>query len=228
MAFGQLHPVGSEDHFVRRLRHFEECGFRALVVTCDTPTAGWRERNRRNRYTPPHSVAGGNFADDEGSGDAFSDLFGGSGPAWDWEKLGRLMGRTTLPWMAKGVTTVQDAEAAIDAGASAIGVSNHGGRQLDHLPAALDVLPEIVGAVGGRARIAFDSGVRRGSDVVKALALGADVVLLGRLAIYGLVVGGEAGVARVLGLLREEVANILTLLGCAGLADLDRRFLRRL
>ncbi|RVX40043.1 4-hydroxymandelate oxidase [Nonomuraea polychroma] len=227
MAFGQLHPVGPEDAFTRRLKHFEGCGFRALVVTCDTPTAGWRERNRRNGYTPPHAVTGGNFAGDEGTGDAFADLFGGSGPAWTWEKLRRLMSGTSLPWMAKGITTVPDAEAAIAAGASAIGVSNHGGRQLDGLPAALDALPEIAGAVGDRAHIAFDSGVRRGSDVVKALALGADVVVLGRLAVYGLIAGGEAGVARVLDLLRQEVVNILTLLGCAGLNDLDRGFLRR-
>ncbi|WP_327582817.1 alpha-hydroxy-acid oxidizing protein [Nonomuraea sp. NBC_00507] len=228
MAFGQLHPVGSEDAFIRRLAHFEDCGFRALVVTCDTPTAGWRERNRRNGYTPPHAVTGGNFTGGEGTGDAFADLFGGSGPAWTWEKLARLMSGTSLPWMAKGITTVPDAEAAIAAGASAIGVSNHGGRQLDGLPAALDVLPEIADAVGGRAQIAFDSGVRRGSDVVKALALGADVVVLGRLAIYGLIADGEAGVTRVLGLLSGEMANILTLLGCAALTDLDRGFLRPL
>ncbi|WP_188195281.1 alpha-hydroxy acid oxidase [Nonomuraea sp. SYSU D8015] len=228
MSFAQVHPAGAADGFLRRLEHLEEAGFRALVVTCDTPTAGWRERNRRNRYTPPHAVVAGNFAEGEGTGDAFADLFGGDGPAWRWDELGRLMARTTLPWMAKGITTVRDAEAAIEAGASAIGVSNHGGRQLDGLPAALDVLPEIAAAVAGRAQLAFDSGVRRGSDVVKALALGADVVVLGRAAVYGLVAGGEDGVIRVLDLLREEMDNVLTLLGVTGLTGLDQGFLRRL
>ena len=105
-------------------------------------------------------------------------------------------------------------------------VSSHGGRQLDGVPAALEQLPEVAGAVGGQLQIGFDSGVRRGSEVVTAIALGADVVVLGRLAVYGLVAGGEQGVRRVLQLLREEIVTVLTLLGRGGISELDRTALQ--
>ncbi|RSM61990.1 alpha-hydroxy-acid oxidizing enzyme [Kibdelosporangium aridum] len=223
VAFGQFHPVGSESSFLRMLERLEATGFRALVLTCDCPTAGWRERNLRNSYSPPHEAVRGNYPDMES---AFGHLFRQDGPTWSWRQLGRVMRRTTLPWMAKGIMTADDAMAAIEAGASAIGVSNHGGRQLDGQPGALDVLPEIVDAVGGEVEISFDGGIRRGADVVKALALGADVVLLGRLVLYGLAAGGETGVVRVLELLRDEIGNILTLLGRGSIGGLDRAVLR--
>jgi 4-hydroxymandelate oxidase len=126
--------------------------------------------------------------------------------------------------MAKGVLTAEAAVAAVDAGASAVLVSNHGGRQLDGTPAPLDQLPEIVAAVGGRAQIALDSGVRSGGDVVTALASGADAVVIGRLAAYGLAAAGEVGVRRVHQLVRE----ILTLLGVGSVRDLGPEFLQKI
>lgn len=146
---------------------------------------------------------------------------------WDWELLAGLMDRSPLPWMAKGILTVDDAERAIAAGASAVLVSNHGGRQLDGAPTALEQLPDIAEAVGSRAQIALDSGIRRGADIVKALALGADVVVLGRLAVYGLTAAGEAGVRQVHRLLHDEIRTILTLLGRGGVRELRRDAVRR-
>jgi 4-hydroxymandelate oxidase len=136
------------------------------------------------------------------------------------------MAETTLPWIAKGILTGEDAEKAAAAGASAVLVSSHGGRQLDGVPAALEQLPEVADAVGGQLQIAFDSGIRRGAEVVTAIALGADVVVLGRLAVYGLVAGGEQGVRRVLQLLRDEIVTVLTLLGRGGVTELDRTALQ--
>ncbi|GID29901.1 alpha-hydroxy acid oxidase [Paractinoplanes brasiliensis] len=220
VRFGQLHPTGSRDSFLRMLGRFEDAGFDAIVVTCDCPVAGWRERNRRNGFIPPQEVVGGNYPNDS---ETFQNLFSAGGTGWDWVTLGRAMRHTSLPWLAKGIMTEPDAQAALDAGAAAIGVSNHGGRQLDDLPAALNALPAIAAAVGDHAQISFDGGVRRGSDVVKALALGADVVILGRLIFHGLAAAGESGVLAVLELLREEISTTLTLLGHGGVADLDEQ-----
>jgi 4-hydroxymandelate oxidase len=195
----------------------------------DAPTLGWRDRVLRRRFTPDLSVAMGNYP--PGSGFTLEEVFGQfftrDRQAWGWDQLAELMAETTLPWIAKGILTGEDAEAAAAAGASAVLVSSHGGRQLDGVPAALGQLPEVADAVGGQLQIAFDSGVRRGSDVVTAIALGADVVMLGRLAVYGLVAGGEQGVRRVLQLLREEIVTVLTLLGRGGISELDRTALQQ-
>ncbi len=137
------------------------------------------------------------------------------------------MRHTDLPWIAKGILTAHDTRAAIDAGAAAVLVSNHGGRQLDGTPGALDQLPEVVAAADGRIEVLLDSGVRCGTDVVKALALGARAVIIGRLAAAGLAAGGEAGVARVLTLLREEMVTVLTLLGHGSVTELTPEVLQR-
>ncbi len=228
-AFGQLHPMGPEDNFLRMLDRYESAGYQAFCVTCDCPTAGWRERNMHNRFVPPTEVIGGNYP---AGGDieletVFGQLFYNDQPVWSWDKLGELMRHSSLPWMAKGIMTPEDAVAAVAAGASGLLVSNHGGRQLDGVMASLDALPAIRDAVGPSISIALDSGVRRGTDVVKAIALGADVVVLGRLAVYGLAAGGEAGVMRVMELLAEEITTVLTLLGRGGIAELDRSALVR-
>jgi 4-hydroxymandelate oxidase len=138
-------------------------------------------------------------------------------PAWSWAQLEQAAGRAGLPWIAKGILTGEAALAALAAGASVILVSNHGGRQVDPAPASLDVLPEVVAAVAGRAPVLLDSGVRTGADVLLALALGANAVVIGRLAAYGLAAGGEAGVGRVIELLAEELRTLMVL---AGLPDL--------
>ncbi len=145
--------------------------------------------------------------------------------ALDWSDIAWL--RTIWPrkLLIKGVMAAADAQLALQHGADGVVVSNHGGRQLDGARAAVDVLPAIVAAVGGRMPVLFDSGVRRGADIVKALALGADFVFCGRATLYGASVDGEAGVARALELLRSETERVMALIGCSSVAELDRRYL---
>ncbi|MGH3378443.1 MAG: alpha-hydroxy acid oxidase [Actinoallomurus sp.] len=225
----QLHPMGPPENFLAMLCRIEDAGYQAVCLTVDCPTGGWRERNLHNRFDPDPAVITGNYPTDGDVApeEVFGQLFTKTARVWSWDDLAGLMARTPLRWMAKGILTGDDADAAVRAGASAVLVSNHGGRQLDGAPAAFDQLPEVAEAVGERAQIALDSGVRRGSDVVKALALGADVVVLGRLAAYGLGAGGEAGVRRVHQLLRGEIETILTLLGRGGVRDLGPDAVRR-
>jgi L-lactate dehydrogenase (cytochrome) len=130
------------------------------------------------------------------------------------------------PFLVKGILSPQDARIALDCGASGIIVSNHGGRQLDHAAAPIDVLSEVVEAVGGRAQVILDGGVRRGTDVVKALALGATACMIGRPYLYGLAAGGEEGVTKALTVLRNEIKRALMLLGCPDVKKLDRSYLR--
>ncbi|KAA9162606.1 alpha-hydroxy-acid oxidizing protein [Amycolatopsis acidicola] len=214
----QLHPF---EHFEQGARRIREAGYAALCVTVDCPTAGFRVRNRVNRFDPDMSRFAGNTAgeDTPDVAEMFSRLVAHGAPAWDWTRLAEATAECGLPWIAKGVLTAETAERAIEAGASAVVVSNHGGRQLDPAPASLDALPEVAAAVAGRVPIALDSGVRTGADVFLALALGADVVVLGRLAIYGLAVDGEAGVRRTLELLAEELRTLMILAGVGSLAD---------
>jgi 4-hydroxymandelate oxidase len=222
-AIGQLHPMGNERAFLDIIKRYEDAGYRALCVTCDCPTAGWREHNLVNAFTIENHVVGGNYPPgaELDMAQTMGQLYRHRVPVWSWEKLAGLLGQSSLPWMAKGVLSVEDAESAITAGASAIAVSNHGGRQLDGAPSPLDVLPAIAAAVDGRVEIVLDSGIRRGADVVKALALGADAVMIGRLAAYGLAAAGEQGTDQVLDLLQREIETVLVLLGRGGVTDLD-------
>lgn len=226
-AFGQFHPLGTTEGFLSVMRRYEHAGYRGLCITCDAPIEGWRERDLRNRYLPELALFAGNYPSVERARGQLGQLLERTAPVWSWGQLGGLLAEGNLPWMAKGIMTVDDARAAVAVGASALVVSNHGGRQLDGQRASLDVLPEIREAVGPGVGIAFDSGIRTGADVVKAIALGADVVVIGRLAAYGLAAGGQAGLVRVLELLRDEITTILTLLGRGGVADLDREALIR-
>ena len=179
-------------------------GYRAIVVTVDLPELGRRERDLRAGFEAPSPLS--NSTDD----------------SLTWRDLEWLRARTTLPILVKGILTAEDAALALEAGAEGIVVSNHGGRQLDGVAASLDALPEVVEAAGDRAEILLDGGIRRGTDVVKALALGARAVLVGRAALYGLVVDGADGVERVLGLVRDEVELALALCGCASPTDVTR------
>jgi 4-hydroxymandelate oxidase len=148
-------------------------------------------------------------------------------PELSWEHIDLLRRMTTLPIVLKGIAHPADALLALDHGVSALLVSNHGGRQLDTVPATIDLLPEIVAAVGGAVPVLLDGGIRRGTDVLKALALGAAAVAVGRPVIWGLAADGERGVARVLDLLRAEVEQALTLCGCASIHDLEPGMVRR-
>jgi 4-hydroxymandelate oxidase len=221
----QLHPIEPAERFLQLAAKAREAGYTGLCVTVDCPVAGWRERNMHNRFAPDLANFAGNF---EGDGDLgvaemFTYLMSPDRPTWTWERLGAVCAQTGLPWMAKGILHPDDARLAVDAGAAAVLVSNHGGRQLDGAIASLEALPGVVAAVGDRAQIAFDSGVRRGSDVAKALALGADVVVLGRLAAHALGAAGQSGVERMHELLLAELRTIMMLCGCARPAELGER-----
>jgi L-lactate dehydrogenase (cytochrome) len=147
-------------------------------------------------------------------------------PSVDWDDLAWFRRQWSGPLAVKGIMSPEDAVRAVDAGVDAVIVSNHGGRQLDGVPATIEVLPEVVDAVNGRAEVLFDGGIRRGSDAVKAVALGARACLIGRAYLYGLGVEGQSGVERVVGILRKEIDRVLTLLGRPTLRDLDRSALR--
>ena len=212
----QLYPYESFDHVAKRIR---AAGYQALCVTVDGGVVGFRVRDRINRFSPDPSVFSGNVAGDgtPSVAETYGLMITAETPAWDWDRLAEATARHGLPWIAKGILT---AEAALAAGASAILVSNHGGREIDPAPASLDALPEVVAAVAGRVPVLLDSGVRSGADVFVALALGADAVVIGRLAAYGLAAAGEAGVRRVIELLAEELRTLMILAGVPGIASI--------
>ncbi|HEY1820014.1 MAG TPA: alpha-hydroxy acid oxidase [Trebonia sp.] len=210
---GQLHPADSFDVSAARIK---AAGYDALCVTVDCPIVGFRARNRMARFRPDPVIWGGNVLLD-GSPNVASTYGARVVPAWTWDQLAEATARHGMPWIAKGILTVDSARAALDAGASAILVSNHGGRQVDPAPASLDVLPEIAAAVAGQVPILLDSGVRTGADVFLALALGASAVVIGRLAAYGLAAAEEQGVRRTIELLTQELHILMTL---AGLPDI--------
>lgn len=204
-----------------------EAGFSALVLTVDFPAAGRRERDIRASFRLPDDLPLPNLPAGLGRGDFHAALGEVVDPTLTWRDLEWLRSVCALPLVVKGVLTAEDALLALEHGAVGIVVSNHGGRQLDGVPASLDALPEVAEAVGGRAEILLDGGIRRGTDVAKALALGARAVLVGRAVIWGLAAAGEEGVRSVLELLRAEVALALTLLGCASPAEVGSTHVSR-
>ncbi|MCC6574778.1 MAG: alpha-hydroxy-acid oxidizing protein [Planctomycetes bacterium] len=207
----------------------QNAGYRALVVTVDAPMLGRRIADVRNRFGLPRGLSMVNLepyhrADlTSAAGSALEELFASRHDATlNWNDLNWLRSLTKLPILLKGILRADDAKRAVEAGVQGIIVSNHGGRQLDGAIATLDALPAIVEAVYRRVPVLVDGGVRWGSDILKALALGANAVLVGRPVLWGLAVGGEAGVARVLAILREEFSRAMALCGCAGVASITR------
>jgi 4-hydroxymandelate oxidase len=183
-------------------------GFAAICWTVDLPVLGIRHRDTRSGFTVPVGLGREELEYE---------------PALTWDHLGFIRDHAPgLPVVVKGILTAQDAVLAVEHGADGVVVSNHGGRQLDACPAGLDALPEVVEAVGDRIPILMDGGVRRGTDVLKALALGASAVLIGRPAAWGLAAEGEDGVVGVLEILRAELENAMALTGCGTLGDVDR------
>jgi isopentenyl diphosphate isomerase/L-lactate dehydrogenase-like FMN-dependent dehydrogenase len=213
---GQLHPYESFHPVARRIKN---AGYDALCVTVDCPVMGWRARNKMNRFHPDPAVWSGNVTHD-GEPNVAETFGGGVIPAWTWDQLAEATARHNMPWIAKGILTAESAIAAVNAGANAILVSNHGGRQVDPSPASLDALPEIARAVGGQVPLLLDSGVRTGADVFLALALGASAVVIGRLAAYGLAANGEHGVRRTIELLTQELRTLMILAGVPDIASL--------
>jgi len=253
-AFYQLYLMGGREAAEAAIERARRAGFTALVITVDTPVSGMRERDPRNGmkellsssswaklpYLPnilahPRWLAA--FLLDGGVPRLENVVVPGKGPmemidvgaalaraAVTWEDLRWIREIWTGPIVVKGILIGDDARRAVDEGATAVVVSNHGGRQLDCSSATLRALPEIVGAVNGQIEVLMDGGIRRGSDIVKALCLGARAVLFGRAYAYGLAAAGEAGVSRAITILREDVERTVRLLGCSSVRKLNASY----
>ena len=251
-AWYQLYLVGGRDVALKAIGRAKASGYKALVVTIDTPVAGMRERDSRNgvkellarnlstvpylgqMLTKPRWLY--TYFGDGGLMN-FPNIVLADGPmgyadvgaaleasATSWEDFKWIRDAWGGPIVAKGVHTADDARKAVDHGAAAIVVSNHGARQLDGVSATIRVLPEVVQAVNGQTEILLDGGIRRGSDIVKALCLGAKAVLIGRAYAYGLGAGGYDGVTRAIQILRGDVVRTMKLLGCPAIKELDGSF----
>ena len=250
----QLYLLGGREAAESALDRARRAGYSALVITVDTAVAGMRERDPRNGmkellgaslmakipYLPnilahPRWLA--SFLLDGGVPKLENVVIPGKGPmalidvaaalahaVVTWEDLRWIREVWSGPIVVKGILTADDAKRALDEGAAALVVSNHGGRQLDSVSSTLGALPEVLGAVDGRIEVMMDGGIRRGSDIIKALCLGANAVLIGRAYAYGLTAAGQAGVARALEILRTDVERTLRLLGCASVRDLDASY----
>jgi isopentenyl diphosphate isomerase/L-lactate dehydrogenase-like FMN-dependent dehydrogenase len=250
----QLYLVGGRDAAEAGIRRARAAGFSVLAVTIDTAVIGMRERDSRNglkellgasllakipflsqMLVRPGWVA--RFLRDGGLSDLPNVVIPGKGPipvidvqsalmrsVVTWEDLRWIREAWAGPIVIKGVLTGDEGRRAVDEGAAGVVVSNHGGRQLDGVPASIKALPEVVAAVNGRAEVLMDGGIRRGGDVVKAICLGARAVLVGRAYAYGLAAAGEAGVARALEILRADLERTLKLLGCDSVHSLERSY----
>ena len=223
-----------KDHAITEslLERAVDCGYRAVVLTVDTPWLGRRLRDERNGFSLPPGIGMANLRNvrmprGDSSGSKLASFFATDhDAALSWKDLEWLRSKVTVPLLLKGIVTAEDARMACDHGIDGIVVSNHGGRQLDGCIATLDALPEVVDAVEGRCEVLVDGGVRRGSDVLKALALGARAVLVGRPYLWGLAADGEAGVRRILEMLRDELSLAMSLSGQASVSDIDRSLVR--
>jgi isopentenyl diphosphate isomerase/L-lactate dehydrogenase-like FMN-dependent dehydrogenase len=211
-----------KDHRVaeRLVHRAAEAGYGAIVLTVDLPRPGYRERERRSPLTATGDLA--NLPADSGRTHYGDFVAGFVDPSLSWHDVAWLRSLSPLPIVLKGIITSEDARLAVEAGAAGVVVSNHGGRQLDRTPATIDALEAVVAAVDGRAEVYLDGGVRRGTDVVTALALGARAVFIGRPFLYALAAGGEAGVGRAVELLRDELETAMALLGCPTVAAITR------
>jgi isopentenyl diphosphate isomerase/L-lactate dehydrogenase-like FMN-dependent dehydrogenase len=199
----QLYVLRDRQRTIDHIHEAREAGYSAVVLTVDLPYVGRRERDLRLGFqNPPPDLHL-----------PYANLFEAT-PSLTWHDLEWIRGEIPLPLVIKGILTREDATLAVEHGADAVWVSNHGGRQLDGVAAGIDALPEVADAVGGRCEVYVDGGIRRGSDVLKALALGADAAFAARAFACGLAVEGEAGVATVLSILNAEIALGLGLLGC--------------
>jgi 4-hydroxymandelate oxidase len=204
----QLYIAADRGFTEEMLVRVRASGFSAICWTVDFPVNGLRHRDTRNGFLMPLGLDRSDYVYD---------------PAITWDDLGWIRERTQdIPILVKGILTSEDADLAIQAGADGIVVSNHGGRQLDRSPASLDALPEVVDAVAGRIPVLMDGGVRRGVDVITALALGASAVLVGRPCAWGLAAAGEPGVRGVLEILHAEFENAMALSGCRRVDEITR------
>ncbi|MBU6499331.1 MAG: alpha-hydroxy-acid oxidizing protein [Rhodospirillales bacterium] len=205
----QLYVRGDDAFIDDHAQRAAASGYDAFCITVDTAVLSRRERDIAKRFNKPWQR--------RNTGMEFQ-------AGLNWKHIERFKARHRLPLIIKGIATAEDARRACDLGVDVVYVSNHGGRQLDHGRGSMDVLPEVVAAVAGRAKVFVDGGFSRGSDILKAVALGADLVLLGRLYLYGLAAGGAPGIVRLLEILEHEVQECLALIGVTGLRQLDASF----
>lgn len=250
----QAYVLKNQDFFWQMLERADHAGFEALVITVDLPVGGKRERDFHNQFSVPFRITPRNAIDfalhprwtidllrrgipafenlrglelAAKSATAIASSVGRSyDPGFDFDRLAQVRERWPRKLIVKGVSRGDDAQRLLGLGCDAIVVSNHGGRQLDGAVATLDALPEVVQAVGGRVPVLVDGGIRRGTDVAKALALGASAVLLGRATLFGVAAGGAPGAAHALAILRDEFIRTLKLCGAAGPQDLGPDLLR--
>ncbi|KAK4439054.1 (S)-2-hydroxy-acid oxidase GLO1 [Sesamum alatum] len=229
IRFFQL-SVYKDRHVIERLvRRVERAGFKAIALTVDVQRLGRREADIKNRFTLPPHLKLKNFEGldlgkmDKVDGSGLASYVGGqSDRTLSWKDLKWLQSITSLPILLKGVLTAEDTRIAIQNGANGIIVSNHGARQLDYVPATIMVLEEVVKAAQGRVPVFLDGGVRHGTDVFKALALGASGIFIGRPVVFSLAAEGEAGVKKVLQMLRDEFELTMALNGCRSLSEITR------
>ncbi len=210
----QLYTYGGLEYSEVLVKRAEAAGYRAIVLTVDVPRLSRRERDIRNNFDLPSHLGAGNFVGVDLTDNMFLSL--------TWESIAWLRSLTSLPIVLKGILTAEDAKLAVEHGVEGIVVSNHGGRQLDTAQASIEALPEVVEAVAGHCEVYMDGGIRRGTDVLKALALGARAVLVGRPILWGLAVNGAAGARHVLELLHDELELAMVLSGRPTIASIDR------
>ncbi|KAL4595894.1 hypothetical protein ACB092_12G125600 [Castanea dentata] len=251
VRFFQIYVYKRRDLSALLVQRAERNGYKALVLTADSPRVGRKEADIKNKMILPKLKNTERFLSLEASSDNGSDLEAFTKETKDasfwwkdngsnlaafaketkdasfcWKDIEWLSTITNMPILIKGLLTREDAIKAVKVGVAGIVVSNHGGRQLDYAPATITVLEEVVQAVGGRIPVFFDGGVRRGTDVFKALALGAQAVLIGRPVIYGLAAKGEYGVRQVIKMLKDELELTMALSGCPSVKDITRRHVR--
>ncbi|XP_056163193.1 peroxisomal (S)-2-hydroxyacid oxidase GLO4-like isoform X2 [Syzygium oleosum] len=226
IRFFQIYVYKRRDITAQLVQRAERSGYKAIVLTVDVPRLGRREADIKNKMVAPQlknfeGLLSTQVVSDEGSNvQAFADST--LDASLTWKDIGWLRSITKLPILIKGVLTHEDAIKAVEAGAAGIIVSNHGARQLDYSPATISVLEEVVHAVKGKVPVFVDGGVRRGTDVLKALALGAQAVLIGRPVVYGLAAKGETGVRSITEMLKDELELTMALSGCPTIKDITR------
>ncbi|MED6143214.1 Peroxisomal (S)-2-hydroxy-acid oxidase glo5 [Stylosanthes scabra] len=230
ILFFQLYVFRDRNTVIQLVKRAEKAGFKAIVLTVDRPVLGRKEDDIKNRFSLPANYSLRNLEEpnigkkkDETDGSAqFCHFLGEFDPSLNWKDVKWLQTITSLPILLKGILTAEDARIAIEYGVSGIIVSNHGARQLDYVPAAIMVLEEIVKAVQGKVAVFVDGGIRRGTDVFKALALGASGVFIGRPVVFSLAAEGEDGVRKVLKMLKDELQLTMALSGCTSLKHITR------
>lgn len=220
----QLYPYATKGISESLIKRAEDAGFEALVITVDVPVLGLRRTDAKNKFVLPTNLQLANLVKEQTNGleimDGLSNIAANLNSAFNWVDIRKIVRSTKLPVIIKGILTAEDAFLAKAHGCRGIIVSNHGGRQLDGVPAAIEALPEIVEAVGDDLEIMLDGGVSQGTDVFRALALGAKLVFVGRASLWGLVVNGQKGVEDVFRIIKNELEVTMALAGCASIGDI--------